>query len=155
RALRRHGTNLLHYQSGHPLGLPVLRRSLAAYLREARGVRCDWRNIAITTGSQHALFLLAELLLTPGDRVLIEDPGYLGARRAFERVPARMVSLAVGDQGANVSTPDAARGVLMYLTPSRQFPTGACLPIARRLALVDLAAKSRIWIVEDDYDSEF
>jgi GntR family transcriptional regulator / MocR family aminotransferase len=63
RALRKHGTSLLQYQSHHPLGLPDLRQSLAGYLQGSRGVRCDWRQIAITSGSQQALFLLANLLL--------------------------------------------------------------------------------------------
>src|SRR5215468_107241 len=57
KALRKHGTKLLEYQSCEPLGLPALRQSLAGYLQASRGVRCDWQQIAITTGSQQALFL--------------------------------------------------------------------------------------------------
>lgn len=75
QALRRHGTSLLEYQSNEPLGLPALRRSLAGYLQASRGVRCDWRQIAVTIGSQQALFLLAHLLLKPGARVAMEDRG--------------------------------------------------------------------------------
>jgi GntR family transcriptional regulator/MocR family aminotransferase len=155
RALRRHGARLLEYQSTHPLGLPALRQSLASYLRESRGVRCDWRNVAITSGSQHALYLLAELLLTPRHSVMLEDPGYLGARQVFERVGARVLPLRVDAQGLVPPLRQVGRGAMIYTTPSRQFPTGACMPVARRLALVELAKRWGVWILEDDYDSEF
>lgn len=99
RALRRHGAGLLHYRSQQPLGLPALRRSLATYLQASRGVRCDWRQIAITTGSQQALFLLAHLLIAPGDSVAMEDPGYLGARLSWQYVRANIQPVGVDSTG--------------------------------------------------------
>lgn len=155
KALARHGDKLLHYQSQLPLGLPVLRQSLAGYLQSSRGVRCDWRQIAITTGSQQALFLLAQLLLRPGSRVAMEDPGYLGARLAWRHSGATICPLPVDGDGIVFPREKRVSYDLVYTTPSRQFPTGGCLSLARRLALLDFAAKKRVWIVEDDYDSEF
>ncbi|MCC6536013.1 MAG: PLP-dependent aminotransferase family protein [Bryobacterales bacterium] len=157
RVLRAQGTALLHYQpAAQTMGLPGLRRALAAYLRDSRGVQCTWEQVAVLNGSQQALFLLGQLLLRPGDTALMEDPGYLGAREAWRRAGAGVRPLAVGVSG--LMAPDAAgfSGTrLIYTTPSRQFPTGACLPVAGRQALIECARRAGAWIVEDDYDSEF
>ena len=155
RALRRHGTSLLQYHSNQPLGLPALRSSLASYLHASRGVRCDWRQIAVTNGSQEALFLLAHLLLKPGDHAALEDPGYLGARLALQEAGAVIRPIPVDADGINIASEKGLSAKMIYTTPSRQFPTGACLSLARRLELVELAAKTKTWIIEDDYDSEF
>jgi GntR family transcriptional regulator/MocR family aminotransferase len=155
QALRKHGASLLQYQSHHPLGLPDLRRSLAGYLQGSRGVRCDWRQIAITTGSQQALFLFANLLLKPGDCVAMEDPGYLGARLTWQHVRAEIHPVGVDSAGMNLDSEKEFSPKLIYTTPSRQFPTGSCLSLPRRLTLVEFAARKRSWVVEDDYDSEF
>jgi GntR family transcriptional regulator / MocR family aminotransferase len=154
RGLRLHGSALLHYQYRHPLGLPVLRRALATYLRESRGVRCSWEQVAITSGSQQALFLLARVLEI-GRGVLIEDPGYLGARAAFQSAGAVLTAVPVDADGIVLPAAGLPQGSVVYTTPSRQFPTGACLPVGRRLALIQAAAEAEAWIIEDDYDSEF
>jgi GntR family transcriptional regulator/MocR family aminotransferase len=73
---------------------------------------------------------------------------------AFELAGAKVRGLPVDEQGVVVpAKPIHAK--LIYTTPSRQFPTGACLPVARRMALLEFAKHARAWIVEDDYDSEF
>jgi GntR family transcriptional regulator/MocR family aminotransferase len=154
RAIRRSGLGLLHYQSKFALGLTSLRRSIADYLQASRGVRCDWTQVAITTGSQQALYFLSQLILKRGDRVMIEDPGYTGARFAFERAGAKLKPLNVDANGV-IPPKKVIPSKLIYLTPSRQFPTGACLPVARRLAMLEVAKSAGAWIIEDDYDSEF
>jgi GntR family transcriptional regulator / MocR family aminotransferase len=153
--LRSHGSYLLHYQENCRLGLPALREALASYLRENRGVHCDWRQVAITTGSQQALFLLSRLLLKPQDHVYMEDPGYPGAQMAWKDAGAIVDPAFLDGEGIRLPEQGSPRYVLLYTTPSRQFPTGICLALPRRLALLDYAAKSGTWIVEDDYDSEF
>jgi GntR family transcriptional regulator/MocR family aminotransferase len=155
RALRIHSTSLLNYQSQLTLGFPVLRRSLAGYLRESRGVQCDWRQVAVTTGSQQALYLLAQLLLRTGSHVAMEDPGYLGARFAWKCAGALLDPVPIDSEGIRLPADKRFSADLVYTTPSRQFPTGACLSLPRRLALVEFAARAKAWIVEDDYDSEF
>jgi GntR family transcriptional regulator / MocR family aminotransferase len=154
RVLKAQGMSLLHYQPNHTLGVPVLRRALAEYLRDSRGVRCHWEQIAITNGSQQALYLLSRLLLAPGISAYLEDPGYLGARLAFRYVGAKIAPVPVDRDGIVPPTTLAPRSVI-YVTPSRQFPTGASLPVARRLALIELLKPSHSWLIEDDYDSEF
>ena len=154
RVLRREGRNVLHYQADCVAGLPALRENVATYLRDHRGVRCDWQQVVITSGSQQALFLLSLLLLDSRDQVYMEDPGYVEARLACENAGARIVPGEIDDQGLLPPTPADGRIALIYTTPSRQFPTGVSLSLARRLALIDFAGRTRSWIVEDDYDSE-
>jgi len=155
RALKAHRRALLQYQSELPLGLPVLRRAIATYVRDRRGVSCDWQQIAITSGSQHALYMLSHLLLRPGAVAMMEDPGYRGARRALLSARATIHPIAVDAQGLRPPTTVGKKAALIYTTPSRQYPTGACLPVARRTELIRWAARTATWIIEDDYDSEF
>lgn len=154
RALRREGRNILHYQASCVAGLPTLRQNVATYLRDHRGVQCDWHQVVITSGSQQALFLLAMLLLKPREQVYVEDPGYVEARLAWRNAGARIVPGRVDEQGLRLPASDSGKIALIYTTPSRQFPTGVSLSLARRLAFIDFAARNRSWIIEDDYDSE-
>jgi GntR family transcriptional regulator/MocR family aminotransferase len=154
RALRLEGSNLLHYQASCIAGLPALRQNVAGYLRDHRGVRCDWRQVVITSGSQQALYLLASLLLSPRDQVYVEDPGYVEARLACRRAGARVVPGPVDEEGLRLPARHGGRMQLVYTTPSRQFPTGVSLSLARRLALIDFAGRTKSWVIEDDYDSE-
>lgn len=154
RVLKR-GPNLLQYQARFPVGLDELRQSVAKYLRDSRGVRCEWQQVAITSGSQQALFLLAHLLLRPGDRVYMEDPGFVGARNAWLHAGATVVPAAIDDEGIRLPSNRALRAAMVYVTPSHQFPLGTCMSLARRLALLEAARDSESWIIEDDYDAEF
>ena len=131
-----------------------LREAIAAHVNQTRGVICDARQVIVLTSSQQALQLIATLLLDSGDSVWMEEPGYTGARNAFISAGAALTPVAVDGDGlrADPSLPDPR---LIYLTPSHQYPTGAALSLARRLALLALADRQQAWIVEDDYDSEF
>ena len=154
RALRRDGRNLLHYQASCIAGFPALRENVATYLRDHRGVRCDAHQVIITSGSQQALFLLAMLLLKPREHAYVEDPGYVEARLACTNAGARVIPGAIDEQGLKLPDGNGGRMSVIYTTPSRQFPTGVSLSLARRLAFIDYATRNRSWIIEDDYDSE-
>jgi len=154
RVLKR-GSCLLHYQSRFPVGLDELRQNVAAYLRDSRGVRCEWHEVAITNGSQQALFLLAHLLLRPGQRVCMEDPGYPGARNAWRQAGATVIPAPVDDEGICLPKEASQQASLIYVTPSHQFPLGICMSLARRLTILRTARDTGSWIVEDDYDAEF
>jgi GntR family transcriptional regulator/MocR family aminotransferase len=154
RVLRHQGRALLHYQAACISGVPALREALASYLRDSRGVQCDWRQVVITSGSQQGLFILANILLKSGDRVYVEDPGYIEARAAWQSTGARIQSGAIDEDGLTLPTGHDNRFSLTYMTPSRQFPTGISMSLPRRLAWIDFAARTRTWIIEDDYDSE-
>lgn len=135
-------------------GLPRLRRALATYLRDSRGVRCEAEQIVITAGAQEALSLIAVLLIDRNDEVWIEDPGYLGARAAFCRTEGKLVPVPVDAEGITIAS-ERRTPRLIYTTPSRQFPRGVTMSLSRRLALLEFARKAGGLIIEDDYDSEF
>jgi len=110
--------------------------------------------VIVVSGSQQALDLSARVLLERGDRVVIEDPQYQGAREIFRTAGARLHPVAVDGEGLNTAKlPHKAR--IAFLTPSHQFPTGTILPIARRLALLEWAKRADAVLIEDDYDGEF
>lgn len=141
-----------------PAGSLELRREIAGYLGRARGVVCRAEEIVIVGGLAQALDLSTRLLVEAGDSVLVEDPHYLGARRVFEAVGARLVGAPIDGEGldlARVPKKRLERCRLAYVTPSHQFPTGAVLSLARRQELLAWAERANAFILEDDYDSEF
>ena len=151
-ALRSQPNELM--REGEQAGARRLRKALAAYLRDARGVSCEAEQIVITAGAQQALSLICSILVEGGDAVWIEDPGYLGARAAFIRAAAALVPIPIDAEGLTI--PDVRQTPrLVYCTPSRQFPLGTTMTLVRRLALLEFARRSDSWIIEDDYDSEF
>jgi len=142
---------------GDPMGLKELRERIAEYLRVARGVRCDARQIMIVSGSQQGLEITTRVLLDPGDRVWMEEPGYRFARSVFACSGCVVVPVRVDAEGLNVAsgakTCGGARAVLV--TPSHQYPLGVTMSASRRLQLLDWAESNGSWIIEDDYDSEY
>jgi len=146
-----------HLDYGAPTGLPELREAICEYLTHSRAVGCRPDQVIVVHGSQQALALTGEVLLDPGDRVVMEEPGYPGATLSFFAAGARVIPGAVGPEGLDVrALATTMRGVrLAYVTPSHQFPTGVIMTLARRLALLEWAERTGAWIFEDDYDSEF
>lgn len=142
-----------HLLGCEPLGYPPLRRAIADYLITSRGVKCDPEQIAIVSGTQDALDLVARLLLDRGDRVCVEEPGYHGASGVFASVGAKVCPVALDDQGMRVPRMKNAR--LIYVTPAHQFPVGMTMTVARRLELLEWARSCGALIFEDDYDSEY
>jgi GntR family transcriptional regulator / MocR family aminotransferase len=141
---------------GHSAGYRPLREAIASYIAAARGVRCTAEEILIVGGAQQALDIATRVLLDPGDRVWLEDPGYVGARAAFMAAGAQIVPVRVDSDGLDVAegerlAPDAR---MVFVSPSHQHPLGATMPNARRVALLDWARRADAWIIEDDYDSE-
>jgi GntR family transcriptional regulator / MocR family aminotransferase len=137
-----------------PYGLPELREAIAAYLRRSRGLAVGPEQVLITQGVSSGLALLADALLTPGDRAGIEEPGYPTGREVLRRAGARVVPCRVDAHGI---VPEELPGDLrlLYTTPAHQYPLGGRLPVSRRQALIAWARATGAIIVEDDYDSEF
>lgn len=157
RALRDRGTELLGYGSAG--GEPRLRQEVAALVARRRAVAARAENILVTRGSQMALDLVARALCAPGDGVAVEALGYKPAWQAFKAAGARLLPIAVDRHGLVVE--DLARAArrqpirAVYVTPHHQYPSTAVLSPARRMALLELAARERFAVIEDDYDHEF
>jgi GntR family transcriptional regulator/MocR family aminotransferase len=138
-------------------GYEPLRRAIAQHLNASRGMSCDFTQIIITTGTQQSLDLVSRMLLDPGDPVWLEEPGFVGARAAFSANGAALYPAAVDAHGicidAAIRTLPSPRAI--FASTSRQYPLGATLSFERRKALLEFAAHSGSWIVEDDYDHEF
>ncbi|EJC62249.1 MULTISPECIES: MocR-like pyridoxine biosynthesis transcription factor PdxR [Alcaligenes] len=145
---------LLH---GDPQGTESLRKAIAVYLNLERGAKVSADQILILSSTRQALFLCAQLLVDAGKPILVENPGYFGARKAFEAAEARVVPIGVDEQGLRTELlhEDRSGANCIYVTPSHQYPTGATLSLERRLELIRWAAENGRWILEDDYDSEF
>jgi GntR family transcriptional regulator / MocR family aminotransferase len=141
----------------HPAGHPALRAALAQYLNRARGLHCDAEQIVIVNGSQQGIDLATRVLLDAGDAAVIEEPHYPGATLALQALGARLIRIPCDAQGLDTAHLPAAsqRARLAYVTPCHQFPSGVIMPLERRLALLDWAARTDAWIIEDDYVSEF
>lgn len=142
---------------GDPAGYRPLREALAGYLRAARGVQCTADQIIITSGSQQAVYLIAALLLAPGERAWVEEPGYRGINASLHAAEAQVCPVGVDGEGMIVSHgmqayPDAR---LVYVTPTHQLPLGVTMSLQRRLELLAWASASKAWVIEDDYDSEY
>ncbi len=138
-----------------PLGHGPLREAVADYLRTSRGVRCDAGQVAIVSGVQEALDLVSRLVLSPGDRVCIEDPGYAGAARVFEAHGATVAPIPVDGEGITLTSRWWRGARLAYVTPAHQFPLGVAMSLPRRLALLEWARAASALIFEDDYDAEY
>jgi GntR family transcriptional regulator / MocR family aminotransferase len=118
-----------------------------------RGVWAAPDEILITVGAQHALFLLATLLVGTATTVGVEDPGYPDARNIFASRTPSVVALPLDADGLALSAGlDACEYV--YVTPSHQCPTNVTMPLARRAALLDWAERRDRVLIEDDYEIE-
>jgi GntR family transcriptional regulator/MocR family aminotransferase len=142
---------------GDPCGCVELRSSICEYLKAARAVRCEPEQIIITAGTQHAIDITIRILLSPGDEVWVEDPGYpltyaqlLSAKTRPMAIPVDRQGLLV-DKGLRL----APKARAAFVTPSHQFPTGVVLSMARRMELLEWARRVGAHVIEDDYTSEF
>jgi GntR family transcriptional regulator / MocR family aminotransferase len=139
---------------GDPAGSAQLRRALARWVTQSRGVTADPEEIVVTSGAGHAVDILARVLLRPGDVAAVEEPGYPPVTQLLRTHGVTVVGVPVDDEGIVVDAiPSAAR--LVHVTPSHQFPLGTVMSRNRRLQLLEWAGRHSSAVIEDDYDSEF
>ena len=138
-------------------GLPALRHEIANFLGSVRGVVCGPDEVVVTSGTSSALDLISRMILDDGDEVWVEEPGFVEARWALTAAGAKLVPVPVDDKGLCVSEgiKRAPNAKLIVVTPSHQYPLGVSMGLERRLELLDWANRNNVWIVEDDYNSEF
>jgi len=147
------------FQYGDPRGSPALRESVATMLKSQRGLPVTAENICITRGSQNGMFLAAQVLVRPGDAVIVEALTYEPAVAAFRALGANVVVVGLDEGGIDIDAVErACRGNMVravFVTPHHQFPTTVSLRPERRLRLLELARQFGFAIIEDDYDHEF
>lgn len=160
RRLREKGSLLAVYGlDGGPQGLRELREVVAEKLTRDRGAPTDPDQVLITSGSLQGLDLVNQLLVNPGDTVIVEEDTYGGTITRLRRRGARIVGAPLDRDGLRVDALEAlldglaAEGVtpkFIYTIPTVQNPTGSVLPMERRRALLDLARARGIPIFEDE-----
>ncbi|RPH42343.1 MAG: PLP-dependent aminotransferase family protein [Burkholderiales bacterium] len=140
-------------QYGMTEGQPALREAIAALLA-GRGIAAGAEDLVVTAGSQQGLDLVARALLDDGDAMVVERPSYLAALQAFGLASPRWCTIGVDADGGRVEDLDAAcagvRPKLVYVVPDFANPTGACMSVARRRALVRWALRHQVTVLEDD-----
>jgi GntR family transcriptional regulator/MocR family aminotransferase len=147
-------TSIREFDYGPAAGVPALRDAICLHLRRSRAVVCESSEVIVVSGAQQALDLVTRILVDRGDPVAIEDPQYQGTKEVLRAAGARLVPVPVDREGMDpAKLPSRAKAV--FVTPSHQFPTGAILPLDRRLALIEWAHRRNAVIIENDYDGEF
>jgi DNA-binding transcriptional MocR family regulator len=123
-------------------------------LLQQRGLAAQAEDLLITTGSQQAIDLLARVLVEPGEGVAVESFNYPAALQAFRFAGARLVEVPTDAQGMDIDQLEAIlqadRPRVLYVVPNFANPTGAVMPLARRLRLLELAAQYGVTLIEDD-----
>ncbi|VUD64479.1 HTH-type transcriptional regulatory protein GabR [Thalassocella blandensis] len=144
---------------GDPRGTDELRESVRKMLSGDRFMTCTIEQICIVRGSQMGIYLASRILDPSKGVVVMEDLCYLPARAAFESNGFKVINCKLDKHGLDV---EHLRNILLeytvaaiYVTPHHQYPTTVCLPMDRRLALLELSKSFKFAILEDDYDHEF
>ncbi|MDO6447513.1 PLP-dependent aminotransferase family protein [Colwellia sp. 1_MG-2023] len=154
-ALSRPAIKELNY--GDNAGFPSFIHETAKYLRRVRSIKD--KEIIVVNGTQEALYILSQVLLTKGDKVAVESLGYRPAWQAFESAGAELIGINQTNQGIDVKHLESMLKKhsikLLYLTPLHQYPTTTTLPVSERINVYRLAQKYNVAIIEDDYDHEF
>jgi GntR family transcriptional regulator/MocR family aminotransferase len=155
RCVRATGIADMANPSAH--GLESLRNAIASYLQVARGIHCQPAQVFVTSGYRNTLTLIAHALLQPGDRVLVENPGYRPTRQLLEYLQIGVQPVAVDQDGMQVAqgVSDSAGARAAVVTPAHQSPLCMSLSLPRRLQLLEWASREHAWIIEDDYDGEY
>jgi GntR family transcriptional regulator/MocR family aminotransferase len=138
-------------------GLSELRHEIANFLGSVRGLVCTPREVVVTSGTSSALDLCSRMILDHGNEVWVEEPGFVEARWSLTAAGARLVPVPVDDKGLCVAEgiTRAPNAKLIVVTPSHQYPLGVSMGLERRLELLEWANRKNVWIIEDDYNSEF
>ncbi|WP_099203356.1 PLP-dependent aminotransferase family protein [Miniphocaeibacter massiliensis] len=135
-------------------GSEFLRGQIKNHIYETRGVECDSEQIVITNGLQHSLELISDLIFDKNDLIYIEDPCYHSAYSVLEE-KVNIKRIPIDNDGIKIHEIENNKVKAIYTTPSHQFPTGIVMSIKRRYELLNWANENEVYIIEDDYDSEF
>jgi 2-aminoadipate transaminase len=157
QALAEEGKDLAVYP--HEQGYPPLREYVTMKLARDRGIETSSDNVFLADGSSQPNHMLIEALVDPGDVVLTEDFVYSGTLRTLSRFRADVRGIACDDDGMlpnaldyaiAAATADGKHPKLIYTIPTFQNPQGLTMSLERRQAMLDIASRHGIAIIEDD-----
>lgn len=135
-------------------GIYELRRAIADYLFQFRGMKVSADRIIIGAGTEYLYSLIIQLLGRK-KRYALEDPGYRKIYHIYKANEVECIHVPLDSQGIDISTLEKSNADVLHISPSHHFPTGIVTPISRRYELLSWASKSQDrYIIEDDYDSE-
>lgn len=159
RCIRSQSRRSLSKMKGEPQGTLFLREELAAFLCDTRGLSITPGNILVTKGAQMGLYLATTLLIRQQDEVITGTPGYAGANHTFRQLGARVNQAVVDSEGLDIDQVERLckkkKIRIVYVIPHHHHPTTVTLSPERRMRLLELAARYRFAIIEDDYDYDF
>jgi len=152
-SLQTYRESLFTYQESQ--GEESLRKEIATYLYQSRGVVCSKHQIIIGAGTQQSLSLLAQMLKPSIRDIAFENPCYDGASFVFKQHGFSLKPVSLNNKGINIQELYDSLARAVYVTPSHQFPYGMIMPVSRRIELLKWANDRNGFIIEDDYDGEF
>jgi len=130
------------------------RRAAATWLKRVANFDADWKQLIPTTGAQHAMSLVFELLAKPGDTILCEEATFYGMKTLAQHRGYKLHGIKMDGEGIIPAELEAAcretKAKALYLMPTAQNPTGCTMSKARRQAIAKIAQRSKLWLVEDD-----
>ena len=142
------------YRMGSPEGEEELRRTIASYVHQARGVCCHPSQIIIGAGNDYLLMLL-NAILGEEQTYAFENPTYRKAYDIFHILGRKVITVERDEQGMCADALEKSDATCAYVMPSHHYPLGTVMPVPRRIQLLKWASREGRYIIEDDYDSEF
>lgn len=139
---------------GSHQGEYVLRKEIARYLRQSRGVVCTPEQVIVGAGVQSLLHILCALLKPSCNSIAFEDPGFQKGRQIFHDHNFNVIPIPLENGAISISLLSQSKAQIVYVSPSHQFPMGSTMPINKRLQLLKWAHENNSIIIEDDFDSE-
>lgn len=138
-----------------PQGRPELRSAICGYLNRTLNLVCSPEHIIITNGAKQSISLVLECILRDQE-VWIEDPAPALLRQLISHYTENIVAFPVDKRGMNPAKfPSSRKPALIIVSPSRHFPSGAVMPMARRIELIEFAERTGAYILEDNFECEF
>ncbi len=142
---------------GDPFGERPLREAITDYLAAMKGIKCDPDQIVVVGGTVQIFDLALEIMRGGEGKAIVEDPVYPFVRIRIPQLGYQMVGAPLDEHGMDVEqalrlAPDAE---FAFVSPSHNVPSGACLSLERRQALVDWADRTGAWIIENEFDGDF
>lgn len=132
-----------------------LREEIARYVYQSRGVYCKADEIVVGAGIQQIIVMLSVLLKKLDKKTIsFENPGFILSQNIFRDYSYKISAIDLEDNGINIDNLKNQDPDIVYISPSHQFPTGAVMPVAKRMQILSWALENEKYIIEDDYDSE-